>query len=126
MKYVDLFFQYLMKKRWLHYVIGLSASSILYLELNKPKIPDEASPDYSKIANEQGETMKLLTGYVVDVFGGGPNYIAILVLTTLILFCIYAEIKINMPEKPKGKSIKNIFSGWFQVNNQTNYYDKDE
>jgi len=126
MKYLDYFFQYLLKKRWLHYIIGISASSVLFLEINKPKIPNEANPDYTKITNEQGEIMKVLTGYVVDVFGGGPNYIAISVLTVLILFSIYAEIQVNMPTKSSDKSIKNIFSGWFQVNNQTNNYDKKD
>jgi hypothetical protein len=120
--YADLFFQYLMKKRWLHYLIGISASSLLYLELNKPKIPSGASPDYTKIGNEQGEIIKVLTGYIVDMFGGGPNYIAIYVLTLIILFCIYAEIRINMPAEIGGKTINNRFSGWFQSNNQTNTY----
>ena len=124
--YVDLFFQYLMKKKWLHYVLGISASTILYLEINKPTISSEASPDYAKIGNEQGEFIKVLTGYIVDIFGGGPNYIAMFVLTSIILFCLYAEIQINIPVKNGKKSIKNIFSGWFQTNNQTNYYGKDE
>lgn len=127
MKYLDLFFQYLLKKKWLHYAIGITASSVLYLELNKPKIPDGATPDYKKITQEQGEFMKVITGYVIDVFGGGPNYIAIVILTILIIFSIYAEIRINVPAKNADKSIKNIFSGWFQVNNQTNNYnEKDE
>lgn len=124
--YVDLFFQYLMKKRWLHYVIGISASTVLYFEINKPKISTGASPDYAKIGSEKGEFFKVITGYVVDVFGGGPNYFAIVVLTIIILFCIYAEIRINIPIVNGKRSIKNIFSGWFQVNTQTNYYDKDE
>lgn len=124
--YADLFFQYLMKKRWLHYLLGITASSILFLEINKPKIPNGASPDYVKIGNENGEFIKVLTGYVVDIFGGGPNNIAIFVLTIIILFCLYAEIRINTPIINGKRSIKNIFSGWFQVNTQTNYYDKDE
>lgn len=124
--YTDLLFQYVMKKKWLYYFVGLGAFSLLYIESRTPEIPKEALPDYIKIAKENGEFFKILTGYAVAVFGSGPNYFIISILTIIILYCIYAEIKINMPAKNNGKTIKNIFSGWFQVNTQTNYYDKNE
>lgn len=124
--YADLLFQYVMKKKWLYYFVGLGAFSLLYIEARTPEIPKEALPDYIKIAKENGEFFKILTGYSVAVFGSGPNYYIITILTIIILYCIYAEIRINMPSTSGGKTILNKFSGWFQINNQTNHYGKDE
>ena len=117
---------FLFKKKWLYYWVGISAFSLLYVESKMPEIQKEALPDYIKIAKENGEFTKVLTGYAVSIFGSGPNYYIVFILTIILLYCIYAEIVINKPIKTGKKSIKNIFSGWFSTNNQTNYYDKNQ
>lgn len=124
--YVELLFQYVMKKKWLYYFVGLGAFSLLYIESRTPEIAKEALPDYIKIAKENGEIFKILTGYAVAIFGSGPNYYIIFILTIIILYCIYAEIKINMPTKTQGKPTKYSFSGWFQKNTVNNYHNKKD
>ena len=116
-----LLLRFIFRTRLLHYVLGTGAFGLLSLEITKPKIPKEALPNYIEVAKENGEFVKIALGYAVDYFGSGPNYLVIAVLLIIILFCIYAEIVIHK-EPIKAK---NIFSGWFTINNQVNHYDKE-
>jgi len=112
-----------MKKRYLYRIIGWSAFLYLAVELATPQLPKEALPDYEKFKQEHGEMLTAVLGYFINKHASGSDTTTVVVLTFLVLVCLYVEIKIN---QVKGNGVKNNFFGLFQNINQTYNNGRDE
>lgn len=113
--YADLLFQYLTRKKYLHKTVGLLAGSYLFLELITPNLPKEVIPDYIKFKTEYGDIPAIFLGYLVNKHANGPSVIAVIVLSVIVLYCLYVELRIHAVKSGN----KNIFFGLFQNINQT-------
>ena len=115
--------KWLIRRKRLYRLAGIASVSYLFFELNTAKIPIEAEPNYAEIGYKYGEFIKSAYGWLIDRFGGGVNLLGVAIATVLLLVCILIEFNILKPQKII--NAKNIFSGWFTINKQTNYYDKE-
>ncbi len=115
--------KWLIRRKRLYRITGIASVTYLYFELNTAKIPLEAEPNYTEIGDKYGEFIKPAYGWLVDRFGGGVNWVGVAIAVVLLLVCILIEFNILKPQKII--NAKNVFSGWFQINKQTNYYDKE-
>ncbi|MGJ8762294.1 MAG: hypothetical protein ACSHXA_17265 [Polaribacter sp.] len=105
---------WLLRKRWLYLIVGSGAFTFLLFEMSVPNIPLAAKPDYIKIEESYGSIAKTISGYIVDRFASGTNYINVGIVLLIIFYCLYLE---KQRFESKGKSF-NYF-GLFQNINQT-------
>lgn len=115
--------KWLIRRKRLYRIAGFASVTYIFIELNNADIPTEAEPNYAEIGEKYGETVKAISGWLVDKFGSGINWLGIAVALMILLICLLIEFNVLKPQKVI--NAKNIFSGWFQINNQTNYYDKE-
>ncbi|WP_055446396.1 hypothetical protein [Lacinutrix mariniflava] len=115
--------KWLFRAKILYKVTGFACITYIIVELNNVDIPTAAEPNYTKIGEKYGEPTKVLSGWLVDKFGGGINYIGIAIAFIILISCLLIEFGILKPQKII--NAKNIFSGWFTINIQTNHYDKE-
>lgn len=113
--YVNLLFQYLMRKKYLHKTVGVLAFSYLVFELATPQLPKELIPDYVKFQQDYGEFPAMFLGYFIDKQASGANTITVISLLAILIYCLYVELKIHSVNSGN----KNNFFGLFQNINQT-------
>lgn len=118
--YADMLFQIIMRKKYLYKMIGYPAFLYLVYELGTPMLDKEVLPDYSKVKQNYGQFPAILLNYVIKKNASGADLSTVIILFLIVLICLLIELKINAV---KGGN-NNIFSGWFQINNQTNNYGK--
>lgn len=85
--------RWILRVRPLHLVVGVMAASYLFWELGIGNLPYEANPDYNKIAEEYGELVKVVIGYIVDNFASGTNYFNVIIASVILLICVFVHIK---------------------------------
>ncbi|UAB80052.1 hypothetical protein INR76_07860 [Marixanthomonas sp. SCSIO 43207] len=105
---------WLIRRKWFYRIVGFGAFTFLIFELNLPKLPQEAIPDYLKIEESYGPIAKTVLGYIVDRFAGGTNYWNVAITFILVVYCLYLE---KQRFESKGKTFN--FFGIFQNINQT-------
>jgi hypothetical protein len=118
--YADLLFQFLMRKKYLYKTVGYSAFFYLVYELGTPMLDKEVLPNYSFIKQRYGQFPAMILNYFIKKNASGADLSTVLILFLIVVICLLIELKINAV---KGGN-NNIFSGWFQINNQTNNYGK--
>jgi len=105
---------WLLRKRLLYLIVGSGSFTFLIFELSVPNIPKEAVPDYLKIEETYGSVVKTVSGYIVDRYASGTNYINVAIVLAIIFYCLYLE---KARFESKGKTFN--FFGLFQNINQT-------
>lgn len=120
---IEMVVKWFFRRKRLYRVAGFASVTYIFIELDNADIPTEAEPNYAEIGEKYGETVKAISGWLVDKFGSGINWLGIVIALLIFLICVLIEFNVIKPQKVI--KAKNIFSGWFQINNQTNYYDKE-
>lgn len=120
---IVLIFNWFIRRKPLYRLTGVTAFGFIFLELGAAIIPIEANPDYQAIQEKYGELAKTIFGWIVDKFASGTNYLNLSIACAILVICLLIEYKILKPNAEI--RAKNVFSGWFQINKQTNYYDKN-
>ena len=115
--------KWFIRRKGLYRLAGIASVAYIFVELNSADIPTEAEPNYTEIGEKYGETLKAISGWLVDKFGSGINWLGVAIALFILLICLLIEFNVIKPQKVI--NAKNVFSGWFQINNQTNYYDKE-
>ncbi|KEZ93550.1 hypothetical protein [Nonlabens ulvanivorans] len=115
--------KWLIRRKRLYRIAGFASVTYMFIELNNADIPTEAEPNYAEIGEKYGETVKAISGWLVNKFGSGINWLGIAVALIILLICLLIEFNVLKPQKVI--NAKNIFSGWFTINIQTNHYDKE-
>lgn len=118
-----LIFNWFIRRKAVYRIAGIGAFGYMLLELAAVTLPISANPDYEEIKLKYGELPKIIIGYLVDKFASGTNYWNLSIAIAIFALCVLIEYKILKPTKSVNAT--NIFSGWFQINNQTNNYDKE-
>ncbi|MEO8239734.1 MAG: hypothetical protein ABI576_16645 [Flavobacterium sp.] len=113
--YADLVFRFLVRKKYLHKIIGYPAFLYLVFELGTPKLSPEVLPDYNQIKNNYGQFPAMILNYFIDKNASGADILTVYILLFIVCFCLYAEIKINAIKSGNN----NYFFGLFQNINQT-------
>lgn len=121
--YIVAFVKWWFRRKRLYRIAGAAAVVFLFWELGAANIPPDYLPDPEVIGQKYGELAKTVSGYLIDKYASGTNYLNVSIAGGLLLICLLIEFNILKPQKIVNAT--NVFSGWFQIINQTNHYDKD-